>query len=266
MLSEEEKAVYDRQLRVWGVDNQLKLRETTVLIVNFDLFTGELAKNCILSGMNVDIYDKTVITRNDCNFYIRHSEIGQKTNTTAASRLQGLNKLVKVQATETTQGTYDCIAATGDLQGALELSQDHPTTPCYYFISSGEQCAALSTNGEHSLSSLLSSIPAFLRVARKRPTLPFYEFLARLYVAYSPTESLELYPGVVALVRSPLFAPSVTITSAVVSQNISSCIFRTGHPFQVFFFDSSLSLGLTEDLITCTLPVACNAPESYIEF
>jgi ubiquitin-like 1-activating enzyme E1 A len=51
VLSEEERAIYDRQLRVWGIDAQRRLREGRVLIVGCSGLAIEIAKNIVLSGV-----------------------------------------------------------------------------------------------------------------------------------------------------------------------------------------------------------------------
>lgn len=51
-ISEDEAALYDRQIRLWGVDAQKKLLASRVLLVNMQGLGAEIAKNLVLSGVN----------------------------------------------------------------------------------------------------------------------------------------------------------------------------------------------------------------------
>eukprot|EP00775_Hariotina_reticulata_P002684 gene2684-2985_t len=50
-LTDDQSAVYDRQLRVWGVEVQKKLTSARVLLVGFGQLAAEVAKNITLAGV-----------------------------------------------------------------------------------------------------------------------------------------------------------------------------------------------------------------------
>uniref|UniRef100_A0A3Q2Q788 SUMO1 activating enzyme subunit 1 n=1 Tax=Fundulus heteroclitus TaxID=8078 RepID=A0A3Q2Q788_FUNHE len=51
VISEEEAAQYDRQIRLWGLDAQKRLRGSRVLLAGLGGLGAELAKNLILAGV-----------------------------------------------------------------------------------------------------------------------------------------------------------------------------------------------------------------------
>uniref|UniRef100_A0A8C8EUR7 THIF-type NAD/FAD binding fold domain-containing protein n=1 Tax=Oncorhynchus tshawytscha TaxID=74940 RepID=A0A8C8EUR7_ONCTS len=51
IISEEEAAQYDRQIRLWGLDAQKRLRGSRVLLVGLRGLGAEVAKNLILAGV-----------------------------------------------------------------------------------------------------------------------------------------------------------------------------------------------------------------------
>ncbi|VDN38944.1 unnamed protein product [Gongylonema pulchrum] len=50
-ITEDEKEVYDRQIRLWGLEAQNRLRNSTVLIAGLSGCGGEVAKNLVLAGL-----------------------------------------------------------------------------------------------------------------------------------------------------------------------------------------------------------------------
>lgn len=51
-LSADEAALYDRGIRLWGVNAQQKLRESRVLVLGFSVCGAEVCKNLVLAGIN----------------------------------------------------------------------------------------------------------------------------------------------------------------------------------------------------------------------
>ena len=59
----------DRNIRLFGIETQKKLFETKVLLINLTPAVTELAKNLILSGTQLILYDdETIVTENDKNY------------------------------------------------------------------------------------------------------------------------------------------------------------------------------------------------------
>lgn len=80
-ITEEEAALYDRQLRLWGVEAQRKMQNAAVLIYGFRGLAAEIAKNIVLAGVGkVTLLDEQDITEVDlgANFFLREEDVSQK--------------------------------------------------------------------------------------------------------------------------------------------------------------------------------------------
>jgi ubiquitin-like 1-activating enzyme E1 A len=80
-ITEDEAALYDRQLRLWGVEAQNRMRNSSVLLYTFRGVAAEIAKNVVLAGVgNVTLLDDKAVTEEDlgANFFLRENEVGQK--------------------------------------------------------------------------------------------------------------------------------------------------------------------------------------------
>jgi len=53
MFSEFESNLYDRQIRLWGVEAQKRLNNARILIIGMGGLGAEVSKNIILEGSNV---------------------------------------------------------------------------------------------------------------------------------------------------------------------------------------------------------------------
>lgn len=51
-LSEEEAALYDRQIRLWGLEAQARLKNAKILLLGLSPVSGEIIKNIVLCGVN----------------------------------------------------------------------------------------------------------------------------------------------------------------------------------------------------------------------
>lgn len=102
-LTEQEAQLYDRQLRLWGVAAQQRLRDAKVLLYGFTAVQAEICKNLVLSGVNsVTIHDDKLCTERDlgANFFLDEASIGVNRAEAALSKVKALNPLVKVLATQ----------------------------------------------------------------------------------------------------------------------------------------------------------------------
>ncbi|KAI3406937.2 AOS1 [Candida oxycetoniae] len=62
LCTNDEIALYDRQIRLWGMATQLRLRSTKILVVNLGAVGTECVKNLVLGGLNsIEILDDTVV-------------------------------------------------------------------------------------------------------------------------------------------------------------------------------------------------------------
>lgn len=79
-ITEDEAALYDRQIRLWGIDAQKRLINSRVCLVNIQGLGAEIAKNLVLSGINsLLIIDSNNVTQDDfnSNFLIDRKLLGE---------------------------------------------------------------------------------------------------------------------------------------------------------------------------------------------
>lgn len=100
-LSEQEAALYDRQIRLWGLDAQKRLRGSNILLVGLGGIGAEIAKNVVLSGIkSITLVDHLNVSREDmcCQFFVQNNDIGFNRAEKSLEGIQLLNPMVKVIA------------------------------------------------------------------------------------------------------------------------------------------------------------------------
>ncbi|KAF7255449.1 hypothetical protein EG68_07390, partial [Paragonimus skrjabini miyazakii] len=100
-ISEEEAALYDRQIRLWGLEAQNRLKRSRILLQGMTPLSAEIAKNLVLAGVaSMTIVDDRVATAEDAfnNFLIPDDAIGTTLACASLQRTQTLNPMVKVSA------------------------------------------------------------------------------------------------------------------------------------------------------------------------
>ncbi|GAB7342644.1 hypothetical protein MBLNU457_g0805t1 [Dothideomycetes sp. NU457] len=100
-ISADEIALYDRQIRLWGVQAQERIRSANVLLITVKALGTEIAKNLILNGINsLTIIDNGIITDDDlgAQYFLRDEDVGSNRAEAATPRLQELNPRVTVRA------------------------------------------------------------------------------------------------------------------------------------------------------------------------
>jgi len=102
-LTEQEAHLYDRQLRVWGVEAQYRLRQARVLLLGpFNGLASEIAKNLTLAGVKyIDICEGPIphlVTPQDlsAHLFLDETHIGKERAAAAREHVQALNPLVTV--------------------------------------------------------------------------------------------------------------------------------------------------------------------------
>ncbi|XP_066519816.1 SUMO-activating enzyme subunit 1 [Hoplias malabaricus] len=101
IISEEEAAQYDRQIRLWGLDAQKRLRGSRVLLVGLRGLGAEIAKNLILAGVKaLTLLDHEQVTEESrrAQFLIPVDADGQNQAQASLERAQFLNPMVEVKA------------------------------------------------------------------------------------------------------------------------------------------------------------------------
>jgi ubiquitin-like 1-activating enzyme E1 A len=99
-LTDYEAQLYDRSIRLWGVDAQKRLRAAAVLLIGFRSLNAEICKNIVLAGINsVTLIDNNKTTPQDLcsHIFLSEESIGQKRAVAAVERVKELNPLVHVQ-------------------------------------------------------------------------------------------------------------------------------------------------------------------------
>ncbi len=97
----DEIALYDRQIRLWGMQAQEKIRSANILLVTIKAMGNEIAKNLVLAGINsLTILDPEPVTAADLGAQFLLSEFdhpeGTPRSVAAAPALQRLNPRVRI--------------------------------------------------------------------------------------------------------------------------------------------------------------------------
>lgn len=98
-ISEDEAALYDRQIRLWGLDSQKRLRASRILLVGLGGLGAEVAKNIILAGVNsVTLLDNQNVSEDDlcCQFLVTADDTSKNRAECSLSQAQQLNPMVAV--------------------------------------------------------------------------------------------------------------------------------------------------------------------------
>ncbi|XP_013400398.1 SUMO-activating enzyme subunit 1 isoform X1 [Lingula anatina] len=129
-LTEDEAALYDRQIRLWGLDAQKRLRAARVLLIGLQGLGAEISKNIVLAGIkSLTLMDHTVVTEEDAcsQFLIPRSKIGENRAEASVERTALLNPMVEVTADssdiaekdETFFQNFDVVCATNLIKDQL---------------------------------------------------------------------------------------------------------------------------------------------------
>lgn len=130
-LSEAEAEQYDRQIRLWGLESQKRLRASKVLIIGLSGLGAEIAKNIILSGVkSVCLLDDEKLTETDLysQFLAPPDKIGENRAEISLPRAKALNPMVDVSfvtkrvddLSDDFFKAFDIVCATGLKQEQLE--------------------------------------------------------------------------------------------------------------------------------------------------
>ncbi|KAL3706590.1 E1 ubiquitin-activating protein aos1 [Talaromyces marneffei ATCC 18224] len=98
-ISADEIALYDRQIRLWGVKAQEKLRSANILLISFKALANEIAKNLVLAGIgSLTILDHEVVTEADlcAQFFVSEEHVGQNRAQAAAPQVRAMNPRVQL--------------------------------------------------------------------------------------------------------------------------------------------------------------------------
>ncbi|KAJ7574412.1 hypothetical protein C8J56DRAFT_979563 [Mycena floridula] len=103
-FTEEEQGRYDRQIRLWGLEAQQRMKSATILVVRLRGTATEVIKNIVLAGIGkIIIVDEENVAEMDlgAGFFYRDEDVGKKRVDAAKARVESLNPLVTVQVIPT---------------------------------------------------------------------------------------------------------------------------------------------------------------------
>lgn len=94
-LSDGQVAIYDRQLRLWGVQAQQRLLKSKVLVWGLEGSNIEVCKNLILAGVTLTVRDHRTVVIDDVafNYFLRPEDVGKNRAECTAIKLQEMNPL-----------------------------------------------------------------------------------------------------------------------------------------------------------------------------
>lgn len=100
-LSKEERELYDRQIRLWGLEGQNTLRNARILLLGFESVAVEVVKNLCLAGVGaLTLQSSLTLDSEDLayNFFVRSENIGENAAQASTVGVQRLNPRVAVDA------------------------------------------------------------------------------------------------------------------------------------------------------------------------
>lgn len=99
-LGEDEIALYDRQIRLWGLEAQTNIRSARVLLINIGSIGTEITKNIVLSGIgHFSILDNNhIVTEEDLGsqFLLSKEDVGKCRIDAVKERIMDLNPRVEL--------------------------------------------------------------------------------------------------------------------------------------------------------------------------
>ncbi|KAJ4482268.1 hypothetical protein J3R30DRAFT_3458188 [Lentinula aciculospora] len=99
-FTEEEQGRYDRQIRLWGIEAQQRMRNATILVARLKGTATETIKNIVLAGIGkLILVDADDVEEEDlgAGFFFRDDDVGKKRVEAAKARIEDLNPLVTVE-------------------------------------------------------------------------------------------------------------------------------------------------------------------------
>ncbi|KAL1919909.1 uncharacterized protein VTP21DRAFT_1841 [Calcarisporiella thermophila] len=102
-ITEDETALYDRQIRLWGLDAQQRMRNASILVAGCGGLSAETCKNLVLAGIGaLTLLDDAKVAEEDlgANFFLELKDIGSPRALAVSKRVQTLNPRVAINVDE----------------------------------------------------------------------------------------------------------------------------------------------------------------------
>ncbi|KAK7908626.1 DNA damage tolerance protein RHC31 [Apiospora marii] len=100
-ITADEIALYDRQIRLWGMQAQKRIQGATVCVITMRALANEIAKNIVLAGIgSLTVVDDQLVTEADlgAQFFLTKEHLGQNRAQAASENIRKLNPRVQVFA------------------------------------------------------------------------------------------------------------------------------------------------------------------------
>lgn len=139
-ISEDEVKLYDRQIRVWGMEAQKRLKNLKVLLIGCGGIAAEVGKNLVLAGVRALVLldsRKCDVTMLNSSFLLHHNDLGENVAECSKKRLAALNPNVEMSLLTFTEYEllskgkewfqeegFDCIVCTRPFALPLEIYLD----------------------------------------------------------------------------------------------------------------------------------------------
>ncbi|KAJ2455888.1 E1 ubiquitin-activating protein aos1 [Coemansia sp. RSA 2336] len=283
-ISKEEVALYDRQIRLWGMEAQSRLRSSTIRIKGISALTLEASKNLVLAGIGTLIlHDPTPITSKDLEtqYYFQPADLNKPKDQVLAERLSVLNPLVRIRVGD---GECDVLVVVGG-QEAYEtrfIAADSFGLFGYVFVDCLDDYEFMElVDGENRMgkaeykrltTSLQSSVEgAARRLKRKYPPLVFImQAIVQLTLEQSTVSEKDLVEAVYRMLDSrgiprdlvdeatigrvaqswgTEFVPCAAVVGGTLAQEVLKIVTRKDMPIQNWYTYDALK----GDGVTCFL-------------
>lgn len=99
-LTKDEISLYDRQIRLWGMEAQTNLRNSSILVINLTGVGVEIVKNLTLGGVgSLTLMDSSKLKEQDlnCNFFVDKEQVGMLKVNASKDRIQDMNPRVQFE-------------------------------------------------------------------------------------------------------------------------------------------------------------------------
>lgn len=258
-LTNEHTDIYDRQIRVWGMETQKKLANSVLKLVNVDSVNFEVGKNCILSGINLEVDDSGLIEEKDVltNLFVKLTDVGNEKGIFFQGIFNKINCLPRV-GLGNGESIFDFMCCSESITNAFSIVTGVPS----FFVFKSKKFVLVLSNfyGKNEgfvncLDRIIDKIPSFLVKFKNKPSINFYCFLAALYMEkFNLSEppacfiNLDAYLSGIRKVKKNFgkdFYPCASVVGGVISQEIINSI-TENRIIQMFFFDGKLSSGYIE--------------------
>ncbi|KAK1827798.1 hypothetical protein QBC39DRAFT_375288 [Podospora conica] len=227
-ISADEIALYDRQIRLWGMKAQEKIRNARILLVTIRALGAEVAKNLVLAGIHsLTIIDPGTVTESDFpSFLLSPEHIGQNRAAASTPALTQLNPRVRIipspldirttPLTPSYLSTFDIIIAT-----SLDTTSTLLTTLNTATRAASRPFYAASSHGLYGFlfSDLISHTFIISRALANRGTAPGPESTTRSILSAVPSPD---DPATELVTKRELYSPWPAPLSAPLPADIVS--------------------------------------------